>query len=94
MEFDPDRKFGDIHKDCETLCDSVQEMIDVALVEVSDAGPFNLRFITPRDTSDDWYLNDACADYDLTPPCYQENYIAVFYCWRHSQSTDGLSPWS
>jgi hypothetical protein len=92
MQFDPDRTFCEIHEDSKALCDSIQEIIDVALVETSDTCPLNLRFVTPRDHSDDWYLNDTCADYELTPPGYQADYIAVSYCWRHAQSTDGLPP--
>jgi len=91
MQFDPDRTFGDIHKDSKSLCDNIEEIIDIALVEAPGDEPLNLRFVTPRDQSDDWYLNDACAEYELTAPGYRTDYTAVSYCWSHSQSTAGLA---
>jgi len=90
MQFDPDRTFGEIHSDSKSLHERIEEIIDIALVEApSDEAP-KLRFVTPRDYSRAWYLNDACTDYDLTAPGYQLDYIAVSYCWSYSKSKDSM----
>jgi hypothetical protein len=84
MQFDPDRKFGELHKDSKALHDVIEEIIDVALVEAPpDNQTLDIRFVTPRDRSADWHLNEKCAEYELTPPGIRTRYVAVSYCWSN-----------
>jgi hypothetical protein len=93
MEFDPDRKFGELHKDSKALHDVTEEIINVALVEAPpDNQTLDIRFLTPRDPSAKWYLNEDCAEYELTPPGIRTRYVAVSYCWSHSQAATTSIP--
>ncbi|KAF2118177.1 heterokaryon incompatibility protein-domain-containing protein [Lophiotrema nucula] len=95
MERDDERTFGEIYRTKDELVKAVEEIIDLAIVEVSDNEPLQLRFLTPLQLTDNWDSNGACHDFKLTSPNDHApgmEYITVSYCWKHEQSTSGLSP--
>ncbi|KAJ4368042.1 hypothetical protein N0V83_006397 [Neocucurbitaria cava] len=100
MQRDTNRKFGEIHDTKENLIQSIEHIIDVALVKPDEVEPLKLRFVTPlhipTDLSADnldWPAYDQSTDYRLTSteehiPSLE--YISVSYCWKHTQSPDGI----
>jgi hypothetical protein len=93
MQRDTHLTFGEIYGTREALLADVEKVLDVALVEVDDTVPLQLRFITPREISEDWYTDDSYCDYKLTEPQDHSpgmNYVTVSYCWKHSQAVEEL----
>ena len=95
MERDDHRTFGDIHGTQEQLATAVEEIIDLAVVKVSESEPLKLRFLTPLHLTGNWRSEAACQDFKLTSPNDHTpamQYVTVSYCWQNEQSTNGLPP--
>ncbi|KAH7082715.1 heterokaryon incompatibility protein-domain-containing protein [Paraphoma chrysanthemicola] len=93
MQRDTHLTFGEIYGTREAMLEDIEKVIDIALYERDDGVPLQLRFITPLHLTDDWYTDESYCDYRITRP--EEHtpdlqYVTVSYCWKHSQSLEGL----
>lgn len=94
MQRDTHLTFGEIYSSREALLIDVERIIDIALVEVTNE-PIQLRFITPSCPIEEWYTDPTNFDYYIKQPEEHTpglDYVSVSYCWKHSQSLDGLPP--
>lgn len=92
MQRDTYRKFGEKHGTKENLIQSIEHIIDVALVKPDEVDPLKLRFVTPlqipTDLSADgldWPAYYQSPDYRLTSTEEHSlglEYISVSYCWK------------
>lgn len=96
MRYDVGLTLAKIHNnDVEALIESVEEIIDVALVRIDESELLKLRFITPNVSLDEWLQDERCANYKLTQPDEHYDgleYVVVSYCWQFDQSKEGLPP--
>ncbi|KAH6846093.1 hypothetical protein B0T12DRAFT_397011 [Alternaria alternata] len=92
MQRDDRVPLKEIYDNPEALHEKVERIIDLALYEVSYDSPLRLRFITPV-SRDQWLVDDNYNEYRLTTPEEHQHdmeYVTVSYCWKHTQSTQGL----
>ncbi|KAF7678950.1 hypothetical protein GT037_002698 [Alternaria burnsii] len=93
MQRDDRVPLKEVYETPEALREKVERIIDLALYEVSYDSPLRLRFITPV-SRDQWLGDENYNDYRLTTPEEHQDdmdFVTVSYCWKHTQSTKGLS---
>lgn len=94
MQRDDNLPLNEIYSSPEALHEEIEKILDLALYKVPENTPLRLRFITPV-SFDKWLADDRYNEYRLTMPEEHTNgmaYITVSYCWKHTQSMNGLSP--
>lgn len=77
--------FRDIHGTKEAWFESIENVLDVALVKASDDDqPLQIRLLQPRSLTD--FESGTCLDFFVSPLQDVSNlsYITVSYCWAQS----------
>jgi len=94
MQRDDHLPLYEIYSTPEALHEEIEKILDLALYRVPENTPLRLRFITPVSV-ERWLADDSYNDYRLTTPEEHADgmaYITVSYCWKHTQSMEGLLP--
>lgn len=92
MQRDTDSTFGQIHGSRHSFLKSVEDIIEVALVECDKESSIQLRFITTIKHGGARHTETNPACYLITEPHEHKSgmpYISVSYCWAHKQSLNG-----